>query len=118
MAEKGFQNKTKLGGAPGTRLLLQIPGIYGVQPDPCDPRRFLHEFAAEVSTFSGHDRACGQSKAQRIRLILEIQHDLSGHRTSPDKGRLAGSEWSFFDDGAIDQRPSYFARLSENGAHR
>src|SRR5579864_6316309 len=96
---EGVPKWVGLGCPPGTRF-FQVPRIDCVEPDSHRPRRLFHELAAEVGTIPGHHRACGQSKAQRIRLILEIQHDLSRHRTSPDKGRLAGSEWSVCAEGA------------------
>src|SRR5216684_415445 len=59
------------------------PGIGRFQPNAVDALRFLNQFVGGVGAFSCHHRPRSQGKAQRIRLVIEIEGYFPGHVTSP-----------------------------------
>src|SRR5258707_15587849 len=59
------------------------PGIGRFQPNAVDSLRFLNQFVGGVGAFSCHHRPRSQGKAQRVRLVIEIEDYFPGHVTSP-----------------------------------
>src|SRR5579871_3421998 len=73
--------------------------------DPRNAGGVLDQIGREAAGFSSHDRSSSQSETQRIRLVLEVEHDLSRHNTSPGgrkraaqkkSGATKGASWTGF----------------------
>jgi hypothetical protein len=51
-----------------------------VQPDAGDSRRFLEQIISGASSVACHYGTRSEGEAQRVRLVVEIQNDLSRHK--------------------------------------
>jgi hypothetical protein len=59
------------------RFILSLVG--GVQANSGDSRGFLHQVVGRARSLSRHDRPCGQSKTEGVRLVVKIENYLSRH---------------------------------------
>lgn len=65
---------------PFGRARFAFSRVAGIQPNPAHPSRLLYQLMRGLPTVPRHHASGSQSKAQSIRLVLEIKNNLARHK--------------------------------------